>query len=132
MAEMEQQPVSTGMPSPLRVSHQPIMVAGLTGSEFLMAISAGFIVFLFICVVSLPVLGAIHFSLLVGSVTGVAAAMGLRASIVRVKRQRPEGYPLQLVHHVRHDIEPIPGLVAAEGLWDPLRHAQMRPAKSIR
>lgn len=110
------------MPNALRVSHQPVMVAGLTGSEFLMCLMTAFAAFAAVCAVSLPFLGAFHFSLLVGSFASVAAGVFLRAAIVRVKRQKPEGYPLQLVIHARHGIEPIPDLVSEEGQWDPVRH----------
>ena len=119
MAETEQ---LSRLPNSLRVSHQPVMVAGLTGSEFLMAIALGFLVFITVSAVTLPILGAFHFSLLAGSIAGVAAGIALRASIVHIKRQKPEGYPLQLVLGVRHRIEPIPDLVAEEGCWDPMRH----------
>lgn len=119
MVETEQ---LSRLPNSLRVSHQPVMVAGLTGSEFLMAIALGFLVFITVCVFTLPILDAFHFSLLVGSIAGVAAGVALRASIVHIKRQKPEGYPFQLVLVARHRIEPIPGLVAEEGCWDPMRH----------
>ncbi|MXY64073.1 MAG: DUF3487 family protein [Gammaproteobacteria bacterium] len=119
MAETER---LSRLPNSLRVSHQPVMVAGLTGSEFLMAIALGFLMFITVGAVTLPIMGAFHFSLLAGSVAGVAAGIALRSSIVHVKRQKPEGYPLQLVLGARHRIEPIPDLVAVEGRWDPMRH----------
>ena len=86
MAETEQ---LSRLPNSLRVSHQPVMVAGLTGSEFLMAIALGFLVFITVSAVTLPILGAFHFSLLAGSIAGVAAGIALRASIVHIKRQKP-------------------------------------------
>ena len=112
------------MPSSLRVSHQPVMVAGLTGSEFIMAISVGMAAFAFVCALSLPILGAFHLSLLAGSVASLAAGYFLRVAVVRVKRQRPEGYPLQFLLHLRHGIEPVRDLVSDEGRWDPMRHGR--------
>lgn len=119
MTEPEQ---TNRLPNPLRVSHQPVMVAGLTGSELLMALAIGFVVFIAASACTLVILGAVHFALLAGGILGVAASVGLRGFIVRLKRQRPEGYPLQVVLHARHRIEPIPGLVSVEGHWDPWRH----------
>lgn len=121
MADSEQLP---RLPGCLRVSHQPIMFAGLTGSEFFIANGAGFVAFFIVTVIMWPVLGALHFSILIGCIAGVTAGLTLRTIIVRAKRQRPEGYPLQLALRFRHGIEPIPDLVSAEGHWDPIRHVK--------
>lgn len=110
------------LPNPRRVTFQPVMAAGLDGTELILTISLGFAAFLVTAGVALPVLGAPHLALLAGGVAGGASGLALRAAIVRARRQRPEGYPLQLALRLRHDLDPVPGLVAGEGLWDPLRH----------
>lgn len=119
MAETEQQ---GGMPNSLRISNQPVTFAGLTVSELYMSLYAGFAAFVFVCALSFPIVGSFHWSLLVGSFAGVAVGFFLRVAVVHIKRQRPDGYPLQYLLHLRHGIEPIHGLVSDEGRWDPLRH----------
>ncbi len=109
------------LPSSLRISHQPVMVGGLTGTEFLMTITVGFAVF-FVTAAFTSLVIAFHFCILVGSLAGLVSAMLLRGTIVNLKRQQPEGYPVQLFHRIRHRIEPIPDLVSEDGHWEPMRH----------
>ena len=66
--------------------------------------------------------GAAHFSIFAGSLAGVAGGLALRFLIVNVKRQKPQGYPVQIAIRFRHRIEPIPDLVSVQGHWDPMRH----------
>ena len=112
------------LPGSLRVTHQPVMVAGLSGTEFILVISLGFTTFCVACGISYPILGAFHLSLLVGSLAGTVAGMVLRAMIVRAKRQKPEGYPMQVALRLRHGIEPFADLLSEEGPWDPMRHGR--------
>ena len=111
------------LPGSLRVSHQPIMVSGMTGSEFLMSLTVGFSAALVLGAFASLVL-AFHMSILAGSLAGVGAGIALRGLIVNSKRQKPDGYPVQLVHRIRHRIEPIPDLVSEDGHWEPVRHGR--------
>ena len=111
------------LPSALRVSHQPVMVAGLTGTEFLMTVTAGFGAF-FVLAALASLFLAFHVSILAGSLSGAGAGMLLRGAIVNAKRQKPEGYPVQLVHRFRHRVEPIRELVSEGGRWEPMRHGR--------
>ena len=98
------------------------MAAGLTGTELIGVIGAGFGALAVGTAVALPVLGAFHFGLLAGALSGFAAGMVLRVLIVRAKRRRPEGYPLQRALALRHRIAPVGDLVAHHGSWDAMRH----------
>lgn len=112
------------LPSARRTSFQPVMVVGLTGSELIMVIAAGFGAMAITVLISWPLLGAFHFCLLAGAGLGFAAALTLRGQIVRSKRQTPEGYALQRMFKLKQQLEGSNRLLDEDAVWDCRRHDQ--------
>lgn len=110
------------LPVARRISFQPIMAVGLTGTELIAVIACGFAVMLAAILITLPVFRALHVSLLSGGLLGFAGAFVLRAEIIRSKRQAPEGYVEQRFLRLRLPFGGVPGLIGQHGTWDPQRH----------
>jgi len=110
------------LPGARRISFQPVMALGLTGTELIVVIASGFACLLAAMLVAIPLFGAVHVALLSGALAGFAAAFALRVRIVRIKRQAPEGYVVQRLHRLRLELGSVPGLIDGHGPWDAGRH----------
>lgn len=110
------------LPTARRISFQPIMALGLTGTELIAVIGSGFAGLFAVLLVTLLLFGALHVSLLSGALAGLAGALVLRVRIIHTKRQAPEGYVLQCLHRLRLQYGSLPGLIAGHGSWDAWRH----------
>ena len=110
------------LPGARTVTFQPEMAAGLNGTELILAISAGFAALFAVTLLTWPILGAGHFALLAGALSGAVVGYAMRVFIVVLKRQRPEGYVAQVVLAFRHHILPHEHLIARDGHWDFYRH----------
>jgi len=110
------------LPSARRLSFQPVMALGLTGTELIVVIAFGFGCLFAAGLILVPLGGAVHVSLLSGTLAGFAGAFALRGRIVRIKRQAPEGYVTQQLHRLRLQFGPVPGLIEDHGCWDTWRH----------
>lgn len=113
---------SDRLPSARLVSFQPEMAAGLNGTELILSIAAGFVALAVVTLVTWPLFGAGHFALLAGSLSGAALGFAMRAFIVVLKRQKPDGYVAQAVLAFRHRLLPHEGIIARDGRWDFYRH----------
>ncbi len=110
------------LPSAFRVSFQPEMAGGLNGTELILVIGGGFGTMVGVSLLAWPILGVGHVALLTGTVAGTTLAFGLRAGIVVLKRQRPDGYVQQVILSARHRWWPQESVIARHGLWDFYRH----------
>ena len=113
------------LPTARRISFQPTMAVGLTGSELILTITVGFALLIVSLLITLPLFSVPHISLLMGTVFGFAGAIGLRAEMIRSKRQSPEGYVQQRLFKLLHCITPIQGLIDEHGPWDCQRQDRM-------
>lgn len=112
------------LPPARRISFQPVMALGLTGTELIVVIGAGFGCLAAVMLVTIPLFGALHVSLLSGALAGLAGALVLRVRITGTSRQAPEGYVLQRLHGLRLQFGSLPDLIAGHGSWDAWRHGR--------
>lgn len=109
------------LPPARRLSFQPVMAIGLTGTELIVVIGSGFACLLATILVTVPLFGGLHVSLLSGALAGFAGALVLRSRIIRLRRQAPEGYVQQRLYRLRMQFGSLPGLLAGHGSWDAWR-----------
>jgi len=112
------------LPSARRISFQPVMAIGLTGSELIAVIASGFLGLFAIVLITITLSGALHISLLSGALLGFAGAFMLRSRILLIKRQAPEGYVQQRFLELRAQFTNLPGQIERNAGWDTWRHHQ--------
>lgn len=110
------------LPPTYRISRQPVMALGLNGTELIIVVSAGFAVMAAVALLGAILLGRAHYGLLAGVAAGLVTSVVMKTFITTFKRQKPEGYYVQILRRVRARVAGGRGMVLHAGYWDVLRH----------